>query len=78
MISIVTNLAIRIHGKEGAKLTTPIDFMPDWSGDRKEDEIPEVQSMEDMKKILTEIAKVQNEKQIKDNKLPIKKQTKKG
>lgn len=60
LASVVTNLALSIHGEKGAKMTSSIDFMPDWSGDRKE-ETPQ-QSAEEMKKIFMEIAGAQNKK----------------
>jgi hypothetical protein len=50
---MVTNLAIGVHGKKGTKMTSPIDFMPDWSGDR-EAEVKK-QNVEDMAKMLKEI-----------------------
>lgn len=55
MISIVTNLAIGIHGNKGQKFTTPMDYMPDWSGE-KEDQMTQKQSVEEMAKVLKEIA----------------------
>ena len=57
--SLITNLVISVHGKKGAKTTTPIDFMPDWTGEGKE---PKKQSTEEMKQILLGIASAQNKK----------------
>jgi len=55
--SLVTNLTISVHGKKGAKHTTPMDFMLDWTGTTKE---PKKQSVEEMKEILMAFAKRQN------------------
>jgi hypothetical protein len=49
--STITNLAISVHGKKGAKLTNTIDFMPDWMRDVNAE--AEKQSPEEMKLILT-------------------------
>lgn len=54
LASVITNLALSIHGQKGVKMTTPMDFMPDWSGERKEE--PQQQSVDDMKKIFMELA----------------------
>jgi hypothetical protein len=51
--SMITNLAISIHGEKGTKMTAPIDFMQDWTGDRK-DEVRQ-QSPEEMKAIFQQI-----------------------
>ena len=78
LASVVTNLALSIHGEKGVKMTVPIDFMPDWSGDRRE-ETPQ-QSVEDMKKIFMEIADAQNKKVKRDkedmNRKPTKREKK--
>lgn len=78
--SLITNLTISVHGKKGAKQTTIMDFMPKWDslGDEKE---VKVQSVEDMKKALLEIAGAQNKKEARKkaniNKPPINLKTKK-
>jgi hypothetical protein len=59
--SIITNLAIGIHGKEGTKLTSPMDFMPDWAKGEEKQEIKQ-QSVESMKELLMGIAEIQNKK----------------
>jgi hypothetical protein len=56
--SMITNLAISIHGKEGTKMTSPMEFLPDWSGDRKEE--VKQQSVEDMKAIFQQIVAANN------------------
>jgi Protein of unknown function (DUF4035) len=65
LASIVTNIAISVHNKQGSKFTTPNDFMPDWSGERDEEEQP-IQSLEEMKAILLDIAGAQNRKIAKE------------
>lgn len=52
--SVISNLAISIHGKRGAKGRTAIDFMPEW--DKVETE-PVKQSVEEMKAVLLEVFK---------------------
>ena len=51
MESLITNLAIKVHGKKGASLTKVEDFMLDWG---KEKEV-KVQSVEEQKRILMDI-----------------------
>lgn len=53
-----TNLMTWAHGKRATKHTA-LDFMPEW--DRSIPEIA-IQSVDDMKKALKDIAKVQNKK----------------
>ena len=57
--SLITNIAISIHGKKGAKHTTPMDFMLDW--DVKEKKI-NVQSVEEQKRILMDLFEVHNKR----------------
>jgi hypothetical protein len=73
--SLVTNLVISVHGKKGAKTTSPMDFMPDW-GEEKSKE-PKKQSVEEMKEILLGIAKMQNKRVGIQNRPPSKKLNKK-
>lgn len=56
LLSTITNLAICVHGKKGAKLTTIDEFIIDWYPEDKEQVVP-VQSVEEMKKTLMGIAK---------------------
>ncbi len=62
--SLITNLTISVHGKKNAKQTNIMDFMPKWdlSGDTKE---VKVQSLDEMKKALIDIANAQNKKEAK-------------
>lgn len=69
--STITNLAIRIHGKEGKELTTPLDFMPNWEGGEKEEELQKEQSVEDMKQIMMSVAGIQNKKVTTRNRPPM-------
>jgi hypothetical protein len=59
--SLITNLTISVHGKKGAKTTSPIDFMPEWDKDAIKLGKP-TQTVEEMKQILLGIAKTQNRK----------------
>jgi len=58
--SLLTNLTISVHGKTGAKHTTPIDFMLDWDVEKKKE--PKKQSIEEMKSALLGIADAVNKK----------------
>lgn len=57
--SLITNLAIRVNGKKGAKLTTPDEFMINWSGEEK---VTKGQTVDEMKNILLSIASAHNKK----------------
>lgn len=59
--SIITNLAIAIHGKKGTKLSAPIDFMLDWSGEGKAT-YKRPQTADEMLEIFKGIAATQNKK----------------
>ena len=59
LASIITNIAIGLYAEKGTKMTTPLDFMPDWSGDLKMVEKP-MQTVEEMKEIFLLIAGAQN------------------
>jgi len=72
--SLITNIAICVHGKKGAKHTIPMDFMLDW--DVKEKKI-NVQSVEEQKRILMDIFGEHN-KRVASGKIPsVKKKEKK-
>ena len=55
--SLITNISISVHGKKGAKLTQPIDFMLEWGKEKKE---IEKQSTDQIKEALMSFAKGQN------------------
>lgn len=63
MASIITNLTISVYGKSGAKFTAPMDFLPPMM--REDFEEKKEQTIDDMKNILTSIAKMQNKGQKK-------------
>lgn len=67
--AILTNLTIAVNGKKGAKLSTPINFMPKWDSDG----IAEIkrQTPEEMKEMLLSIVKDHN-KRVKKNIMPPK------
>lgn len=48
LASLITNLAIRIHGKEGAKLTSVEDFRFEWG---KTEEDNQEQLAEEIKRV---------------------------
>jgi len=78
ILSIVTNLAIGVHGKKGTKLTTPIEFMPNWDGTIEYK--PKTQTVEEQKAILMAFAKNQNAKSRREDdrtRLPVSKTKKK-
>lgn len=75
--SLIVNIVQQLYAKKGHTpvVTTPIEFMPDWSGDRKETEVKK-QSVEEMKSTLMGLAKAQNkkvEREKRNSKPPVKK-----
>ena len=72
--AVLTNLTIAVNGKKGAKLSSPIDFMPKWDSDG----VKEIkrQTPEEMKEILTAIAKDHNKLIVKNSAFPKLKPTK--
>jgi hypothetical protein len=66
MASLITNLAIRINGKSGAKLTSIKDFIFDWDADNT---TKGTQSMEEMKNVLQSIASFGNNTKDKKDRL---------
>jgi hypothetical protein len=58
--SLIVNIVNQLYHKEGEtpKVVSTIDFLPDWSGERKIE--PKKQSIEEMKRILLGIARGQN------------------
>ena len=69
--SLILNLVQSIFAKKGAQptTTTALDFMPNWTG---EEDDPKVQSVEEQKRILLDIAGSQN-KRVRQSKPPTKK-----
>lgn len=63
LCSLILNVANSIHAKKGhtPKRVDPIDFMPDWLGERKEKE-EEKQSLEEMKSFLLGFVTKHNKK----------------
>ena len=74
LINIVNQL---YHDPKKGKpaMTSPLDFMPDWSGEFKYQE-PKKQSVEEMKEVLMSIASSQNKKVKRVERPPVKKQIK--
>jgi len=58
MCSLITNIARAVHGKKGAKMSSPSEFLPEWlSKEVKGDvDLPKQQSLVEMKTILRGIA----------------------
>ena len=59
--SLISNLAISINGAKGSKMTSTMDFMPNWSGEERE-EVEEVMSPEQILNTMKIIADAQNKK----------------
>ena len=59
LASLIINTARTIHGKRGIKMTSPIDYMPNWDPENQVKEVKK-QSVEEMKQALVQIAKSQN------------------
>ena len=58
LCTIVTNIARAIHGEKGAKMTVPLDFMPEWDkGDSDDTTVLRKQTPEQMRQILVAITK---------------------
>jgi hypothetical protein len=68
--SLITNIVQQLYAKKGVKpvVTTPIDFMVDWTAEEK---VKEQQSVEDMKAVLMGIANNQNKKVERQSKPPV-------
>lgn len=59
MASLITNLAIKVNGKKGAKTTKPKDFLIEWDTDKKA--APQGgQSVQQMREFLLAFAEQQN------------------
>ena len=73
--SLIINIVQKLFPKKGAtaKDINPIEFMPDWLGERGE--VKEAQTVGEMKDILFGIAKAQNKKVIVVRKTPPVKKT---
>ena len=54
MASLITNLAISINGKKGAKMTSVKDFIFDWDAGNTNNK--GTQSIEEMKNVFQQIA----------------------
>ena len=52
------NAVIHSHGKKGAALTAPKDFMPEWDAEK----VKRQQTVEEMKQAMMSIASAQNKK----------------
>jgi hypothetical protein len=63
LASLIINIAIKwAAGKKAVKLTEITDFMPQWDEEAEKDAV-KVQSLDEMKKALIEIANAQNRRE---------------
>lgn len=64
LVSLIVNIVSKLYAKEGhtPKETTPLDFMPDWLGEKEK----QGQSVDQMKEILMGFAKEQNKKVVRE------------
>lgn len=58
LASVIMNAVIQMHGKRGAKLTSPKEFMPEWDAEK----LRRQQTVEEMKQAMMSIASAQNKK----------------
>jgi hypothetical protein len=65
LVTTMTNLTISVHGRKGTKMVTPINFMPEWDVNKVKE--VKIQSVEEMKEILVELADIQNAKFRREN-----------
>jgi hypothetical protein len=76
--SLVTNLTISVNGKKGAKMTSPIDFLPDWADQRGAKVIDDVKPLaQQIKEIFGAIAKANKKKEDLSKRPPVKKTNRK-
>jgi hypothetical protein len=58
--SLITNIALSIHGKKGTKMQSPMDFMIEWDP-AKHEKATKVQTPEQMRDILMALASPKEE-----------------
>ena len=76
----MTNIVQQLYAdsKKGKPTaTTPLDFMVDWSGEKREVE-QKKQTVEEMKAVMMGLVNSQNKKVVGQNKPPVKRTNKKG
>ena len=73
LMTLIINITRALYPKKGHKpeFLTPDEFMPDWTGDEKE-EIIKQQDPEEMKQIFQAIVRAQNKKKALHNNPPSK------
>ena len=75
--SLITNLTISVHGKKGAKTTNPIDFLPEWGGQREDKVVESSKSLpEQIKEVFGAIAKKNKVKEELSKRPPVKREKK--
>jgi len=65
LASLIVNIVSKLYAKKGhtPKEVTPMDFMPNWTGEKR---IERKQSVADMKQVLYAIASAANKKEQQD------------
>jgi len=69
--SLIVNIVSKLYAKKGhtPKEVLPMDFMPNWTGDKR---IEKKQSVQDMKQVLMSIAKAAKQKEEQEAKDKVK------
>ena len=75
--SLLTNIVQQLYAKKGSAptITTPLDFMPDWSGDRVEKK-PENNLADQIKQVFSGIAGSKKKKVEREHRPPVTKRDK--
>lgn len=60
LASVITNLAIGVHGKKDSKGVVPMDFILEWDSEKTKE--PKKQNWEEMKALLLAMAAENNAK----------------
>ncbi len=62
LASLIVNSVRGVHGKKGIKMTEPIDFMPVWDEEERENPPIKKQSIEEMKQVFLAMTQTPNKK----------------
>ena len=73
--ALVLNIVNKLYAKKGhvPKLVSPVEFMPNWSGELTKLQEGKKQSVEEMKSVLMSFAKDQNKRVEREKRLTNKK-----
>lgn len=71
--SLLANIAISTNAKKGTKpkLTTPMDFMPDWANELDKESSKKTQSTEDMKQMLMSLVSSSSKRKVRSTQPPL-------